>query len=306
MSDEDSAQSALDEAVRSIGSEVLEQTGGDHYRAGQPLQNTPESAEPTSTEVQATVPQPPPAKETETPTVKGFGPGGKYTSIEDWEKGTIEAGNTISALRRELDEAKARPSAKEPVVPEPPPQEKDPLDELEMLGVPKGPVREAIRAEFQGMLSEVAKDYTTKANADRAIIEKYPEYQERFGELQGWLTEHPEVNQDVEAAARSGQHVLAREYAWLKFTQETGSQKEAETIQEAEAQTKTKAQKRVDAQVTDTKSGHTRDQSSAPKDPKSVTSEELTRATNLAKSGYERKAWAELLNPILPGEQYFQ
>jgi hypothetical protein len=294
------AEGALLEATRSIGEEVLEKTGGDSYRAGQPLRNTPDSLpEPTSGET-----KPQPTKEgTETPTVeepKLYA--GKYKTMEEWERATTEAGNTIARLNRERDELDSRLKSIEATVAPKTETKPDPLDAIENYGLDKNVFKEAMRATIQEVMEETAKPYNARVQADQAIIEKYPEYKDRFPEVISFLRQNPDVERQVSIAESQGAYELAREYAWLKFNQTQGTEQEAAKIEQSREQAKDKAQRMVDATVTDRKSGHTRDRSTEPKDDRKVSAEELENLKGLVKGGYGTKAWAQVLSPLLPKE----
>ena len=296
------AEDALLEATRSIGQEVLEKTGGDSYRSGQGLLGTPDAPAPGPTPEQV-APQAPSIPKSETPTVEErFGPGGKYKSMEEWERATIEAGNTISEARRENDELKARLSRIEATITPKETPKADPLDDVELLGIPKEPLKQAMRATFQEMMEEAAKPYNARVQADQSIIEKYPEYKDRFPEVISFLHQNPDVERQVSIAENQGAFELAREFAWLKFNQTQNSEAETQKIDQSKSQAKDKAQKMVDATVTDRKSGHTRDQSTAPKNEREVSSEELERLKGMVKGGYAQRGWADVLSPLLPAK----
>jgi len=298
------ASDALLEATRSIGQEVLDRTGGDSYRSGQGLLGTPDAPpEPTSGE--KTPPQPLSSPQAETPTVeaeKRFGPGGKYTSMEEWERATIEAGNTITRLNRERDELDSRLKAVEATISPKPEEKADPLDFVENYGIPKEPLKAAIRTTMETMMKEAAEPYNARVQADQAILQKYPEYGERFNDMKAFLHQNPDVERQVSIAESQGAFELAREFAWLKFNQTQGAEAENGKIEESRTQAKDKAQRLVDATVTDRKSGHTRDQSTAPRDDKKVSQEELDHLKGMVKGGYGTKGWAQVLSPLLPKE----
>jgi len=294
---------ALRQVTQEIGQEVLDTTGGDHYRSGQPLKGQPDYQEPAPTAAK-------PAPETEpvskTPTVEEtrYGPGGKYKSMEEWEKATIEAGNTISRLAKERDEFEARLKTVEDTVSPKPQVEDDPLDEIENFGLPKAPLKKAVEREVQRVLREAAEPYNARVKADQEVLTKYPEYKDSFNDLIGFLKENPDVERQVQLAEQSGNYGLAREFAWLKFTAQRGTAVEADKLAQVEEQGKARAQAKVDAAVPDAKRSDTRDRSSAPKDTKTITMEELEDLKTLAKSGYEQKAWARTLAPLLPKEWF--
>ncbi len=296
---------ALLAVTQGIGQDVLDKTGGDHYRSGQPLRGHPDYVEPGTTP--ETTPPELEQTKTEAPTVEDQKLyAGKYKSIEEWEKATYEAGNTISRLAKENEEISGRLRTIEQTMVPPKPVEVNPLDEVEQFGIPKEPLEKAIEAKFNQMMENATRPYNERVKADQAILEKYPEYKDNFNDLIGWLKTNPDVEKQVALAEGQGSYELAREFAWLKFTQNRGTQEESKLIEQSNAQAKERKNKLIDATVTDHRSGHTRDQSTAPKDNRQVTSDELEQLKVMSKGGYEAQAWAKVLNPLLPKDEYWQ
>lgn len=309
MADEVKAPStheAASQLLSTLATEAFDNTGGDRWNAGQPLvppsvatEKGPAEAAPASEEGSTPSPakdEPKPAEitvsEAEKIVLAELGPlAGKYNSLAELKKGLHE----VYAERK----AEATPA--------PAPTEADPLDELQMFGLPKEPLAKALDAVVERKLGERQQAAATAAkvryDADRAVIAKYPEYEKRFDELSTFIQSDPALQERVLEAENAGYHLLAREYAWLQFAASEASRGEGEIKEKAEAQKVERTSRRADARTMPSK------QTEAPKlepgqlpEKPQVTKDEFDRLKALAKEGYETPLWRRMIGDHLPKE----
>lgn len=294
---------ALRAAVDQEADAVLKFTGGDVYGPGQKRLETP-SGEPVKTpettsgeEKPATEEKPAPATTAEEPKLIA----GKYKTEEEAIKGFAEAGNTISSLRKQLDEANARIVSLAPK-PAPAPEVVDPLDEVERFGVPKEPLRAAMNAAAQDALNSLLAPMQARAQADMKIITEVPEYKTEFDNLTKWLHENPDVEKQVvlaESIAKNpDEFYLARKYAWMHYDRARASSKEDALIEKAIERKQDVVTKRIDAAIVEKKQTVTRD-TPAKKDEEDWNVEKQERLKDLRKSGHEAPLWRAAILPSL-------
>jgi hypothetical protein len=298
LSPEGKAASLLDQ----ISEAALQETGGDVWRARQPLAtpNEPPKAEPKAAEGDGTTPAPSkeaPAWQPELDYLK------KYQSKEEAEAGLTSLLNTVQDVQTKLLQAEQKLAALQ----EPPkPEVKDPADELATWGLPSEPIKNVMKQVFTQMLEEAVKPAQERIEADKQIIAKYPEYKEKFNDLSQWLETKPELKSQVLEAERAGHYTLAREYAWLHYTRNGAAKQETEMKAEAQVQAaETKRQKADARTMTTSQSPEPRPR---PEDElearRFIKADEMERLVTLAQAGYEAPLWRRAIGELLPKEVF--
>lgn len=311
MADEEKGQEAptAQSVLADMAQEALDLTGGDVWRAGQPLASQGAPAEEKGSA------EAPPAAEGSTPApakitvsdaekvlLEELGPiAGKYNSIADLKKGMHELIAQRNALLEDKPPATTTPPETEAI---------DPLDELSTYGLPKDPIQRAVKAAVEHEISARQKAASeaqqVRADADRAIIEKYPDYEKRFDELTEFLRENPDLGRQVVEAERAGYHLLAREYAWLQFSRNVASATETDLKAKSEARKEERTARRADARTISPR--QTEEPKLTPEQleqgPKPLTKEEFERLKALAKEGYDKPLYRRVIGDWLPKDLF--
>jgi len=95
-------------------------------------------------------------------------------------------------------------------------------DRLYDQGIPPELVREAIQTEARSLLREELAPLVAANSARQELVGEYPEYQKFEPQLQKFLSENPQVNEQYEWAIQNArqkpeQAKMAMEWAYLKF-----------------------------------------------------------------------------------------
>jgi len=285
-----SANAALDRMAQ----EVYDKTGGDVYGTEPAVDSPPATdAEPAAEATTAASPGETLSTETTSePTLLIKGDlAKKYKTPEELERGYFEAVRMGNEAKARLD------SVAQTVTTGPTPVEVDPLDEIENYGVPRDVIARAIDSRTNAAINKYFAPAIQATNADKAIIEKYPEYQEKFGEIEKFAQGSPEVWEQVQNLNQAGQQFAARQIAYLNW-KVADSAKAAETVVAADTARKTEAKDaRRDAGVGATRRADTR---TAPAE-KERSPDEEKRLLDLYKAGhpapYLRSKLDHLLGP---------
>lgn len=304
------AEEATGSLLDAISQHALDATGGDVYRAGQPLAGdgdhpaAPAKA-PASAGADGEGSSPSQSKPEELTRLEKL-LGGKYESIEEAEKGIHQllqdrkaAQETASTAQAELERIRGAVVANGHA-PEPPP---DPMSELEMLGFPKEIIERAIEHKLRAVIAADAKPYQERVAADKEIIAKYPDYEKRFEDLNGWLSQHKDIEAQVLLAENAGHYTLAREFAWLQFDRDQSVKAQNEATEAAAETTVKRTERRSDArtfqpsQTTDTRTPPVENRNIIGKD-------EFQKLTDLARAGYEQPLWRRTIGETLPKEVF--
>jgi hypothetical protein len=320
------AAASVEAVLAAIGEEAFEKTGGDIWQSGKDPEFTSPAVEKAVVEKNegsapvepadggSTPPQAKPltVSEAEKVILAELGPlVGKYNSLDELKQGIhrLTHERTEYLTKTQMFEAAAARASETPP-PNLPPE--DPLDQLEILGLPKEPLIQAIdfavrRTIEQANQAEVAK-YEARVKADSEVIEKYPEYKERFDDLSKWLDTRPDLKGKVVEAEKAGYHTLAREFAWLNFSREVDSPKEAILKEEAKVAATKAKDFRTDAQVlTNGQEPNARVQPTEEQvasERKIIKREELDRLVGLARDGYAAPLWRRAIGETLPKEVF--
>lgn len=266
------SQSILD----SITQDAFDKTGGDVYETEPPAEPTADSQPAAEPSTEATSASPAVAAETEPTPEPAPLIYGKYKTPEDAERGYWEA-------VRMGNEAKARFDAVEKVVaPGPTPAAEDPDAEVELYGMPKEVIGRIVDRRTRAAIAEYFAPAIQATNADKQILEKYPEYGEHFGEIEAFAKGSPEVWGQIEALNGAGQQFAARQIAYLNWKVAAAEQANvtkaaAETVRKEEAK-----ESRRDAAVGGSRRADTRT-TPAVKGP---TAEEEAKLLDLYKQGH--------------------
>jgi len=300
MEDQKTAQALANEALGAIGDDMLERTGGDRWRAGQPLLTEPEQpppvAEPTVEPTPTAAPEEvsPESKPTSEPGEKLFL--GKWKSEEEAIRGYHEAVHMGNSAKAERDILASRLSKIEQTLAPPVKEETDPLAEFEIYGVPKEVAERAMKHSAQKAVQELFAPTFSRIQADQAIVEKYPEYRDRFNDLTQFVDANPDVRNSVEEAEAAGKFGLAREYAWLRFVNSNVQKIETQLKEEAAIRTEEIKAVRKDASV------GTPSRTSARTKPseEGLSPERFQYLKDLAKAGHPAPLWRETIGATLP------
>jgi hypothetical protein len=310
---EASAEELAGEILGEISNDVFELTGGDRYRAGQPLQGDPSvekpeaSGPPAPESAEAAKPETEPAPEGTSRDEKGrfiakeaewFLPG-LYKTQEDAIKGIHETKRYASEA---LDRKKAAEAELEKLkTPAPAETVSDPLTELEVYGVPKELMQKAIESGSKRAMQQIFEPMARRIDADQKIVSMYPEYGPKFTELAAFVESQPELKQKVERAESSGEFLLARELAWLNFERFNAAKSAEVTSKKTEHQVAAAKEKMADAAVTKPSQAETRTRPSA-QSPNDIPDEKFTDLMELAKAGYPSPLWRSTIGAVLERE----
>lgn len=302
MDDQKTAQQLANDALGAIGTEMMEKTGGDRWRAGQPLLTEPEQQSLPATEAEA---EPTPVdggETTDAGTKPTSEPGeklilGKWKSEEEALRGYHEAVHMGNAAKAERDSLAARLAAVERTIAPVSRPEMDPFDELEAFGLPKEVTERAVKHLTQKAVQEMFAPTFHQIQADKDIIQKYPEYKDRFNDLSAFVETNADVKDSVQRAEAVGEYGLAREYAWLKFVN-SGVQQIESDLKAADASRSAEIRAtRKDAAVQAAPRTDTR---TKPSEDTGITSERLEYLKGLAKAGHPTPLWRETIGRTLP------
>jgi hypothetical protein len=231
MDDQEKAAQANDVLGR-IAQEAWDKTGGDVYGTEPPVE--PTSTEPTSDEPVASPTSTDAGESTSAPPAKIWG---KYDSLEEAERGYHEAVRMGNLAKAEADALRAEKAVRQPG-PTPEPTEPDPLEDIETYGVPRKLMETAIDArskiQARAVLQEMFGPAIAASQADKQIVEKYPEYQEKFSEIETYAKSQPGIWQQVEELNAAGKPLAARQIAYLNWKVATAAQAQAQ-VAEADA-----------------------------------------------------------------------
>lgn len=316
---------SVGEVLAKMGEEAFAATGGDLWNSGQPLgpqgpvEQVEKEAAPAASEDGGSTPpaskeEPPQISVTEAEKVilAELGPlVGKYNSLDELKQGLhrVTHERTEYLTRVKELEAAAAPASPPPASP---PPEADPLDQLEILGLPKEPLAQAIdyavRKTIERANAAESAKYEARVKADTEVIEKFPEYRDKFEDLSKWLDTKPELKQKVIEAEKAGYHVLAREFAWLHFTRETNGTQETQ-LKEAAAKAavrtkdaKTDARVLSNGQEPNARTIPTEEQ--VTKERRFIKAEELGGLVELARQGYAAPLWRRAIGETLPKDVF--
>lgn len=312
MATESESEKLAGELLGEISEEVFDLTGGDRYRAGQPLQDDPSVEKPAAdgppvseqAEATATEEAKPAAEEAapETPRDEK----GRFTKAEpepEWflpglYKTKEEAIKGIHETKRYASDAVDRANAAKT---EPPVEEVDPLSDLENYGVPKDVMSKAITVGAQKALRELLEPMTKRIDADRKIVSMYPDYEKNFTDLAAFVESEPELMQKVNRAEAAGEFLLARELAWLNYERFTASKAERAKTTTRGQQVERAKETMADAAVTKPSQAESRTRPAAPS-PNDIPDEKFADLLELAKAGYPTPLWKSTIGATLERE----
>lgn len=291
-------QKAAEGLLDELGKEMFETTGGDRWKSGQPLPGSPEA------EAAKEVPAKEPEKAGTTPAEKKL-IAGKYESLEAAEKGIHELTQFANqkaaseeALSRKVEAMETALRAMTGVSAAPEPEAKiDPLESLEKeWGLPKAPIEKAIDQKVDERLQAMFKPIVDRQKADQEIVKQFPDYEKEFDNLLEFLEKNPSVKQRVEYAERQGQHLMAREYAWLQFERTIRADRQNGVVEKVKAREEKRADSLPDASVTTTVRNDSRHGAPAEEWPDEKRMEYLQR---MAQHGHQDLLWRETIGTIL-------
>lgn len=281
------AQATLD----NITQEAWSKTGGDIYGTEPPVEqpvDSPPVTETTQESVPAASPSETPATETTSEPVPLIF--GKYKTTEEAERGYFEAVRMGNEAKSKLD------TVQKTVVDGPTPVEEDPLDSIENYGVPKDLIARAIDSRVQKGIGEYFRPAIQISQADKQIIEKYPDYQEKFSEIEAHAQGDPEVWQQINELNQGGNYLAARRVAYLNWkVAQANAAVEHKTAAESARKEEVKDARR-DAGVGATRRSDSR--TAADKPP--VSAEDEKRLIDLYKSGHTTPYLRHKLDGLLP------
>ena len=288
---EELAKGLLDE----IGNEMFERTGGDRYRAKQPLLSDPSVETPAAVSPPAPTPEAATEEASSTPgspggeTSQGAEPEwflpGLYKTREEADKGIRETKRYASEAMTRAKEAERR---LEPVEPPKPPS--DPLSELENYGVPKELMAKAMELIARETLQKTLEPAAKRMEADAKIVSMYPEYQTKFNDLTAFVESDPELLSKVTRAEAAGEFLLARELAWLNYERANAVRKVAEVTQEQERRVTEARRTMPDATVMKPSQSESRTKPVEPS-PNNLSEKQFDDLVELAKAGYNQPLW---------------
>jgi len=302
--DQNDAVALATELLSAIGDEALEGTGGDRYRAGQPLLNDP-SAPPAQPKEDGKPVEPPSG----TPAVEGAdapssppAPAkpdlvfGQYKSLEEAERGLHETRRYAREAKEEAASAQAELARlRSQFAPQRPESTTNPFDDLSAIGVPKEPLEAAMRAIVQETIQKTFGPAAQRVQADQQILKEFPQYGERFEEMQQFVESVPDLKAKVDRAEADGQYLLAREVAWLNFERQIAQTRQAELEAQGQQRVETAQSKMADAAVTKPSQATARTQKQSKGSPNDLPDEDYQRLINLAKSGHSAPLWRETI-----------
>lgn len=319
------AASAL---LAQLGEEAFAATGGDVWRSGQPPREIPPAEEsqqvsaPADANGAGSTPAPSKAvsvSEAEKVILSEFEPLlGKYESLAEAKRGlheliqskkaAEERATRAALLEAEQERVHLAANGKEPASP----PEPDPTDELETLGLPKEPLVRAMEGVFRRTLMQMGQEeaarQTARVEADQAVIQEFPEYKEKHGELVAWLETEPQVKAQVLEAERAGYHRLAREFAWLRFNRSAAAKAEQNATAAAEEATRKKVEARADARTLpvtqDPNARLVKTEEQLAEERNLISAKEMERLVGLARAGYEAPLWRRAFGETLPKDVF--
>ena len=199
--------------LAAIVNDAFDRTGGDVYETEPPPADSQPAAEQPATEpAEAALP----AKEepTSTPPPKVFN---KYNNLEEAERGYFSAVEMGNQAKARADEAEARLARITSAAGPTPAPEVDPLDEIENYGVPKELIAKVVDHRVKQGFTELFTPMIEKSQADQKIIEKYPDYQEHFSEIEKFVESDPDLSLEVAGLNKTGNYLAARRSAYLNW-----------------------------------------------------------------------------------------
>lgn len=283
-------------ALDQITQEAYEKTGGDIYGTEPPAEPPVDSqpaTEPPAEGTPAASPDETLAKEsTSEPARLYFG---KYKTIEEAERGYWESTHAMNSAKAEADTLRRQVEGVKQATGTTP-AEQDPLDEIESYGVPRPVIEKVTRRIARDEINAMFGPAIEKSKADQTIITKYPEYQERFGEIEKFVEASPEIAEQVTQLNGSGNYLAARQIAYLNW-KVSQANAVAETKAAAESARKEEVKDaRRDAGVGATRRADTR---TAPVKPE-VSKDEEKRLLDLYKAGHQAPYLRHKLDSLLP------
>jgi hypothetical protein len=231
----EAAAKALD-ALNKIAGDAYDRTGGDVFGTEPPVEPP---AEPTLAEALApTSEEPPKTEPTSEPVPLILG---KWKTTEEAERGYHEAVRMGNEAKARADAAEQALAATRKIVsPETTSVTEDPLDQIENYGVPKELIAKAIEDRVRKAIPEYFAPALAISQADKQIVEKYPDYAEKFSEIEQFAQSDPMVWSEIGELNGKGNFLAARQIAYLNW-------KVASTVQAVETETKAKAERTVEA-----------------------------------------------------------
>jgi hypothetical protein len=259
----------------SITQDAFDKTGGDVYETEPPAEPTADS-QPAAAPAEDTSASPAVAAESEPTSEPAKLIFGKYKTPEEAERGYFEAVRMGNEAKSRLD------TVEKAVAPGPTPAAEDPDAEVELYGMPKEVIGRIVDRRTRAAIAEYFAPAIQATNADKQIVERYPDYAEKFSEIEKFAQSSPEVWQQIEALNGAGQQFAARQIAYLNWKVSTAAQAE-ETKATAETARKTEAKDtRRDAGVGTSRRADTR----TTPEIKGPTAEEEARLLGLYKQGH--------------------
>lgn len=310
MATEADATQLAGELLGEISQDVFDLTGGDRYRAGEPLLGDPSvekpaaDGPPVSEQADATVatdadtkaPSEEPVRDEKgrftksEPDAEWFLPG-LYKTKEEAIKGIHETKRYASDALDKANAAKTEPKA----------EEADPLTDLENYGVPKDVMGKAITAGAQKALQQLLEPMAKRIDADRKIVTLYPDYGKNFEDLAAFVESEPELMQKVNRAEAAGEFLLARELAWLNYERFNASKAERAKESKRGQQVERAKETMADAAVTKPSQAETRTRPAVPS-PNDIPEEKFADLLELAKAGYPTPLWKSTIGATLERE----
>lgn len=301
------AQTPLEAATKllgELGDQAFNETGGDTWRSGQPLLNDPTSQHKAQDEAEAS---PPAKKQGTTPSDEKASTAfekplaGKWKTTEEAERGVHELLQYARTAKDERDQFKTKLDLVEGLLngrrgePEVP---LDPLDELEnMVAIPKDPLKRAIRSEIDHAIQEIVKPQMERQKADKAILEKYPEYGEEFDNLLEFLEKNPDIKEEVAYAESQGQYLMARRYAFSLYNAQKQATQQVEGTKRAQSRAEKVAETRPDAAII-SPSRHDGRSEPAPESDW-PTKDRMDYLKGMARAGHQDLLWRETIGKLL-------
>jgi len=145
---------------------------------------------------------------------------GKYTTVEEFERGYWNSAQEAKRLAEEnklLREIAA--SKQERVNPaERMDTRKKYLEELSEAAIPVDALANLIREEAQNIVRETFEPLARGAQARSQMLEKYADYEKAERDLNNFLSANPDVNEKYTRMMNAGLEDAALEYAYLNFS----------------------------------------------------------------------------------------
>jgi hypothetical protein len=145
---------------------------------------------------------------------------GKYKTEADAQQGFGELLATLGERNRQLAEMQARISQVEGVMARvnPPPEQKNPYQELAEQGIDPSPIDRLLTAKLQ----EFVGPLVAGARADEQVAATYPEFPQAKPMVRKFLNDRPELSQRYDVMWRQDP-VGANEWAFLRWQREAGA-----------------------------------------------------------------------------------